>query len=516
MRKITFFLGLMLTMLATNVFAANSVEVGKFYVLESAYTAFTNLGKHACIYTTGAKPAWKLFDANDPSFYMKAEAVDGDNVQFRFFKDGKYISSGLGLQTGANYITLTDIGQNRFGLLVGGATKYTNPQGHNSGKSNAGNLTLWGSATSLSNEWYVKEVEMPVAIVEKALKEVVDAEYPSGNGPGWYDAAKVAQAKQTAKAALADEARTAVTLAAALDVFNTAIDAAFIMPEVGKTYFMISGYSNYEKIQGNKKAAYIDGTNCGWNTLDVTNNAFYWTVTSVKDGKYAFKNVKTNLYLTGAKNPVVTSADEQFTTLQLAKNGIFVQFLQGNASAGLHTNSHSNGENAGSNLVTWGGVNNDPDWWIICEPTSLIEEALATEYAANRYDTEKVEAAKAELKKAYQTEGSTFESLIAALSTYNNAIKAAVSKPVANLMATGLNNKTGSKICIAITGCAGPGPDDRGVPAGTFYVGLYSNNRCRVMCFELGELGRDVVRKRACYEMFNLVENVIDHELTEM
>lgn len=92
----------------------------------------------------------------------------------------------------------------------------------------------------------------------------------------------------------------------------------------------------------------------------------------------------------------------------------------------------------------------------------------------------------------------------------------AVSKPVANLMATGLNNKTGSKICIAITGCAGPGPDDRGVPAGTFYVGLYSNNRCRVMCFELGELGRDVVRKRACYEMFNLVENVIDHELTEM
>lgn len=80
-----------------------------------------------------------------------------------------------------------------------------------------------------------------------------------------------------------------------------------------------------------------------------------------------------------------------------------------------------------------------------------------------------------------------------------------VSKEVANLMATGLNNKAGSKICISITGVAGPGPDGN-VPAGTFYIGVYSSNRCRVSKFELGELGRDEVREKAVIEMYKLIE----------
>ncbi len=92
----------------------------------------------------------------------------------------------------------------------------------------------------------------------------------------------------------------------------------------------------------------------------------------------------------------------------------------------------------------------------------------------------------------------------------------AVSKEVANLMATGLNSKCGSKICISVTGVAGPGPDDRGVPEGTFYIGLYANNRCRVRKFELGSSGRDEIRRRACIEMFKMIDMVIKNELTTL
>ena len=116
------------------------------------------------------------------------------------------------------------------------------------------------------------------------------------------------------------------------------------------------------------------------------------------------------------------------------------------------------------------------------------------------------------------------------LVTYSNRAKAeelgvvlkeitlygAVSKPVAELMAIGLERKTTSKICVSVTGVAGPGPDEKGVPAGTFFVGLYVNNRARVRKFEVGELGRDEVRKTACLEMFRFIDMILKNELTAM
>lgn len=92
----------------------------------------------------------------------------------------------------------------------------------------------------------------------------------------------------------------------------------------------------------------------------------------------------------------------------------------------------------------------------------------------------------------------------------------AVSKPVAELMAIGLERKTSSKICISVTGVAGPGPDEKGVPAGTFFIGLYVNNRARVRKFELGDIGRDEVRKTACLEMFKYIDMIVKNELTQL
>lgn len=90
----------------------------------------------------------------------------------------------------------------------------------------------------------------------------------------------------------------------------------------------------------------------------------------------------------------------------------------------------------------------------------------------------------------------------------------AVSKPVAELMAIGLERKTSSKLCISVTGVAGPGPDERGVAAGTFFIGLHVNNRARVRKYELGDIGRDEVRKAACLEMFRYIDMIVKNELT--
>jgi nicotinamide-nucleotide amidase len=89
----------------------------------------------------------------------------------------------------------------------------------------------------------------------------------------------------------------------------------------------------------------------------------------------------------------------------------------------------------------------------------------------------------------------------------------AVSKPVAALMASGLSKRCGAKISISVTGVAGPGPDERGVPEGTFFVGLHVDNHSKVRQFELGALGRQTIRKIACIEMFKFIEEIVVREL---
>ena len=48
----------------------------------------------------------------------------------------------------------------------------------------------------------------------------------------------------------------------------------------------------------------------------------------------------------------------------------------------------------------------------------------------------------------------------------------AVSEPVARAMAEGVRTLTGSDLALAVTGVAGPDPDDRGNPVGLVYVSI--------------------------------------------
>jgi len=81
-----------------------------------------------------------------------------------------------------------------------------------------------------------------------------------------------------------------------------------------------------------------------------------------------------------------------------------------------------------------------------------------------------------------------------------------VSDYVAKAMSKGLFLASKSDVCIAITGVAGPGPDE-GVEEGTFYIGLTVKGEITAYKYELGPIGRKKIRKQAVIEMFKLIDN---------
>ena len=84
------------------------------------------------------------------------------------------------------------------------------------------------------------------------------------------------------------------------------------------------------------------------------------------------------------------------------------------------------------------------------------------------------------------------------------------SAEVAREMAEGLYRKTGCRICVSVTGIAGPGGALPGKPVGTVYIGCAVDGKCEVTKLE----GRNVNRKwnqhYAVLAMLNQVNKAID------
>ena len=82
----------------------------------------------------------------------------------------------------------------------------------------------------------------------------------------------------------------------------------------------------------------------------------------------------------------------------------------------------------------------------------------------------------------------------------------AVSSEVALEMAEGLYKKTGSDICISVTGYAGPGGSD----VGLFYVGLCVGGKTKAIKHMSRPQGREFIRNHAVREMFlDIYKNII-------
>ena len=125
------------------------------------------------------------------------------------------------------------------------------------------------------------------------------------------------------------------------------------MPEAGK-YYVIEAPLFYN-VQGVRKGlGVIDGA-LGWNTIDLSNKAYYWSV-EINEGTFAIKNASTGTYINGTGmsetavyGNLVVLGEEQFNIII---NGTTV-----------HANGHDSGAGANGNIVTWaGGIGSGSAW----------------------------------------------------------------------------------------------------------------------------------------------------------
>jgi len=84
------------------------------------------------------------------------------------------------------------------------------------------------------------------------------------------------------------------------------------------------------------------------------------------------------------------------------------------------------------------------------------------------------------------------------------------SKEVAEEMALGLWKKSGSKICISITGIAGPGGDMPGKPVGLIDIGCHFRGQTYVKEVQMRNVNRNWNRHYAVLAMLDLINRLID------
>ena len=79
-----------------------------------------------------------------------------------------------------------------------------------------------------------------------------------------------------------------------------------------------------------------------------------------------------------------------------------------------------------------------------------------------------------------------------------------VSHQIALEMATGLYKKTGTDICVCVTGSAGPNSYD-GIEVGTVYIGFKILNKYYVSHIKVLNKGRNYIRQKTCDYIFSFL-----------
>ena len=88
-------------------------------------------------------------------------------------------------------------------------------------------------------------------------------------------------------------------------------------------------------------------------------------------------------------------------------------------------------------------------------------------------------------------------------------IYTAESYEVAEEMVLGLKEKTGSDVCVSVTGLAGPGGGTDDDPVGTIYIACAYEDKVDVKKLQTGSADRSYNREYAVNEMFRLIDRMI-------
>ena len=146
------------------------------------------------------------------------------------------------------------------------------------------------------------------------------------------------------------------------------------MPEEGKYYVIEAPLFN--NVQGVRKGLYVNEEGAlRWNTIDLTNKAYYWTVevTETEEGNvYALKNAATGTYINGT------------TMSETAVTGSFLRLGEGLFNlvfnnVYLHAEDHKEGTGTDGNIVHW--TNGSASAWSFTEKRNPDEvDAVNVKY----------------------------------------------------------------------------------------------------------------------------------------
>ena len=142
--------------------------------------------------------------------------------------------------------------------------------------------------------------------------------------------------------------------------FVVELVSEFAYPEIGKFYTIEAPL--FENVQGVAKGLVANGGNAlGWNTVDLANKNYYWTL--VKDDEtndLYLKNVGTGYYING---DAVREEAAALTTYALGSN----QFNIVTNNVKLHAAGHDSGNGASGGVIGWDGAANSASAWRFVE-----------------------------------------------------------------------------------------------------------------------------------------------------
>ena len=173
---------------------------------------------------------------------------------------------------------------------------------------------------------------------------------------------------------------------AALDSAVAHLNNYINYPDPDKTYFVISAYSEYQRLQGVDMALYTKFDALTWSYSNVTNNTYRWRFVEAEpatDGKpaYYIQNAGTDLYIgTAEANSIelvmVDNREETEPYSICLHNGVSVTLTKRNSgNLNFHLKNHSSGAGAYGPVIYWSTTEAASDFRIV-ESEMYIDEYL--------------------------------------------------------------------------------------------------------------------------------------------
>lgn len=239
-----------------------------------------------------------------------------------------------------------------------------------------------------------------LAKLQEAYDAVAGTEYTEGSDIGCVKSlAALNAALAKAESLLQGSAATDEEFKAAREALTAAVDGLeVVMPEEGKSYFLVNAFDVFEQNFGTTMALFSNPDNGmpGWTYISINNPNYEWQFEYVDDEKKDFRlfNVGTQDYISGSTggDHVMTASNGGKYTLIARGNQKFniLNTDEGASNDGsasgtwmIHAKNHNGGANPFGSICMWGNDNPTKSEWYIKESgtvkTSIDEVSVEPE-----------------------------------------------------------------------------------------------------------------------------------------